>query len=83
MLLCGQICKLIHVIQLPSLKIRDAVTGGSVLASAAQPPVSVTKISSHICAIFLLVRTERQKDRQTPWVTYGGSTVPKYEIVAL
>ena len=52
-------------------KIRDTVTGGSVLASGAQPPASVTHFfqSSLYFGQKLIVTTDRVK--------YGGRTLPK------
>ena len=48
------------------------VTGGSVLASGAQPPASVTDL---IWSKRLVM--ERHIDRRTDRVNYGGSTLPK------
>ena len=59
------------------VKIRDTVTGGSVLASGAQPPASVKK---KILVVFgqNFIGADRQK---TPWVTYRGSTLPKNHLI--
>ena len=57
------------------------VIGGSVLASGAQPPASVTNFFPVVFGVkfYCYIRTDTRTDR----VTYGGSTLPKNIYIPL
>ena len=54
-------------------QIHDTVTGGSVLASGAEPPARVTNPVVFVAKCYCY----RQRDSRTDRVKYGGSTLPK------